>query len=80
MREFNFCHPGGQKSLFRGFAGGPGPDPDFPAGGAIAGLTDDPRTALIQFLFSGRFEPLAQGRPALLRAFRQTARSVVVEG
>ena len=35
------------------------------------------RTALIQYLFSGRFDPLVQDRPGLLQALKRTAQAVV---
>jgi hypothetical protein len=35
------------------------------------------REALIQFLFSGRFEPVVQSKPGWIGALKQTARAVV---
>lgn len=40
-------------------------------------LTQAQRTVLIQFLFSGRHDPVVQGEPGVGRALRLTARSVI---
>jgi cellulose synthase (UDP-forming) len=43
----------------------------------ILAESPDQREALIQFLFSGRFEPVVQSKPGLIGALKQTARAVL---
>lgn len=43
----------------------------------ILAESPDQREALIQFLFSGRFEPVVQSKPGWIGALKQTARAVL---